>query len=243
MFLLQESPPSPIDHLALDEAMVEFAELQEDSGLEILRIWEMPSYCVLLGRGSKVSMEVHRTETESKGVPILRRSSGGATVVGGPGCLMYSVLLSYARRPMLRSLDEAHRLVVGRLRDALSPLLGGGEPQLQGTCDLTWRGLKFSGNALRCKREFLLYHGTILYDFPLDLISRYLLDPPRQPDYRQRRSHRDFVTNVPVDPKSVGRGLIEVWQANSPAPSIPTDLIQRLKTTRYDNPAWHRVYE
>ncbi len=203
----------------------------------------MPSYCVVLGRGSKVSLEVDLATTESEDIPILRRSSGGATVVGGPGCLMYSVLLSYERRPHLRSLDEAHRLVVGNLKKALDPLLDARELQLQGTCDLTWRGLKFSGNALRCKREFLLYHGTVLYKFPLDLISRYLLDPPRQPDYRQRRSHEEFVTNIPVDPHAVARRLIEVWEAHSPAPIIPQDLIERLKTTRYDNPEWHRVYE
>ena len=44
----------------------------------------------------------------------------------------------------------------------------------------------------------LLYHGTVLYDFNLELIDECLTMPPRVPDYRASRDHRDFVTNLPL---------------------------------------------
>ena len=45
--------------------------------------------------------------------------------------------------------------------------------------DLVLGDLKFSGNSARCRRRWLLYHGTLLYDFPLALVARCLKMPPR----------------------------------------------------------------
>ena len=46
----------------------------------------------------------------------------------------------------------------------------------QGTSDLAIGDLKFSGNSARCRRRWLLYHGTLLYDFPLSLVAQCLQD-------------------------------------------------------------------
>jgi len=69
---------------------------------------------------------------------------------------------------------------------------------MRGTSDLAVAERKFSGNSSRVKRGHLLYHGTLLYDFPLGLISDCLRTPPRQPHYRERRSHGEFVNNIPA---------------------------------------------
>jgi lipoate-protein ligase A len=36
---------------------------------------------------------------------------------------------------------------------------------------------KFSGNAQRRKRDFLIFHGTFLLNFDLQLIAKYLCRP------------------------------------------------------------------
>ena len=54
---------------------------------------------------------------------MIRRTSGGATIVTGPGCLMYALVLSYDLRPELRSIDAAHRFVFTRLATALQSLV------------------------------------------------------------------------------------------------------------------------
>jgi lipoate-protein ligase A len=85
--------------------------------------------------------------------------------------------------------------------------------QLEGTCDLTLGGKKCSGNAVRYKRNWVLYHGTLLYHFPLELISRYLAMPPRMPDYRANRNHESFVANLNCDPTQLKTALRRAWNA------------------------------
>ena len=186
MKLLEYSPSTPEENLALDEAILEQAECGAGPS-EVLRLWEPSSPLVVVGRSSRVTVEVNQVACEQAGIPILRRCSGGAAVVTGPGCLMYSVVLAYRQRPELRMLDQAHGFVLGVMSRALSGLAS--DVVLRGTSDLARGDRKFSGNSLRCKREHLLYHGTILYNFPLDLIGRYLGIPPRQPAYRQQRTY------------------------------------------------------
>ena len=141
----------------------------------------------------------------------MRRASGGAAIVAGPGCLMYAVVLSYADRPALRAVEAAHRFVLDTLACALQPLVG--DVRRRGTSDLALGDLKFSGNSLRCRRQALLYHGTLLYDFDLSLIETCLTMPPRQPEYRHGRSHRQFVTNLPTTASALRTALVGTWGA------------------------------
>jgi lipoate-protein ligase A len=231
------------ENLALDEALLDEAERLEAETLaagggEVLRLWESPATAVILGRSSRAGDEANLDLCEAENVPVLRRTSGGCAVVIGPGCLMYSAVLSYERHPQLRILDEAHRFVMQRLQQALAGLLDG--VQFAGTCDLTWRGRKFSGNSLRCKRSHLLYHGTLLYDFPVAAIARYLRTPPREPEYRAARPHHDFVTNVPVDPKRLKERLSAAFAASTPRGAWPVEQVAQLMATRYGRPEWHR---
>jgi lipoate-protein ligase A len=111
--------------------------------------------------------------------------------------------------------------------------------QLAGTSDLVRRDRKFSGNSLRCRREHLLYHGTVLYDFPLPWISRFLRHPPRQPAYRRQRAHAAFVDNVPVGKEALITSLRESWQATAMIPTWPRELVAQLVASRYSQAAWN----
>lgn len=258
-------------NVAWDEACVELADeiLHEQEGanerkgehstlspLEVLRVWSFDSPVVVMGRASRVGEEVCLERCNADGVPVLRRASGGSTIVAGPGCLMYSVQVSYAQRPAWRSLDQAHGEVMRRIRDAVTASLavfGLEKPiALQGTCDLTDGAYKFSGNALRCKRHAMIYHGTILLDMPLEWIDRYLLEPPRQPEYRERRPHGSFVRNLlhatsidrMIFERELTRQLRRAWQAVDPWEAFPyeerlTAWVDHLMQTRYTQPTWH----
>ena len=151
---------------------------------EVLRLWESRQPMVVVGRGSHVAQEVDLAACRRDGVPVLRRTSGGGAIVNGPGCLMYALVLSYALRPRLRAIDVAHRHVLETLAGALRQFSA--DVVCRGTSDLAMGELKFSGNSLRVRRTHLLYHGTLLYDFSLGAIGRYLVEPPRQPEYRHR---------------------------------------------------------
>ncbi|MBI1248848.1 lipoate--protein ligase family protein [bacterium] len=235
MQLLDLTLATPEENLALDEALLIQAEEQE-SPCEVLRIWEPDQPLVVIGRASKIDEEVDTEVCRERNVPVLRRASGGAAVVTGPGCLMYAVVLSYELRPQLAALDVCHQFVMGRIQRTLAkevPEIG-----FQGTCDLTLEGRKFSGNSLRCKRRSLIYHGTLLYDFDLKLIHQLLRTPPRMPDYRQERSHESFVTNVPIARETIRERLVEAWPTNGEMTDWPKDLTDRLVAEKYIKNEW-----
>lgn len=108
-----------------------------------------------------------------------------------------------------------------------------------GTCDLTLEGRKFSGNALRVRRECLLYHGTILYDYPLEKIGRYLGRPARQPDYRKDRPHDAFVCNLPATVEKIRESLRRSWGADEARLRWPDDDVQRLVQQKYLQHTWN----
>jgi lipoate-protein ligase A len=242
MLLLDLSLPTPAENLALDEALLDSADEQtggQPAAPELLRLWECPQTAVVLGRSGKVAEEVELAACEAAGVRVLRRTSGGGTVLLGPGCLMYSLLLSYEQRPHLRALDQAHHEVLSTLAAAVNRLCPELKCEPRGTSDLVSGNRKFSGNSLRCKRNYLLYHGTLLYDFDLPRIEQLLKPPPRQPVYREQRRHGEFVMNLPLAVGDLRKALIQAWQANDIATSWPQELTRQLLRDRYAQWAWN----
>lgn len=235
MQLLNLTLPSAEENLALDEALLETAEssLEHD---EVLRFWESPQTCVVLGRGSPYEQEVNRSYCRENDIPVLRRCSGGATVVAGPGCLMYALLLDYRKRPELRMLDVAHQFVMGKMIGAFQRL--GVAMTMEGTCDLVVEGRKVSGNALRCKRNYMLYHGTLLFDLSIDTIAQCLHRPVRQPEYREDRSHQEFLGRLPMDAGSMITAIALEWMAVRPMTQWPVELTQQLATQKYGDSTW-----
>jgi lipoate-protein ligase A len=253
MYFHEYTCSEPVENLAWDEALLEGCE--ESAGREVLRVWEMPRPCVVVGRASRLDLEVYVDRCREDGIPILRRMSGGSSIVAGPGCLMYSVLLSLQERPACRQVDAAHRTVMERTRWGVQNLLDrygiDGQLAIEGICDLTWNGYKISGNALRVKRHWIMYHGTILLTMPLEWIPRYLKVPPRQPEYRSGREHDRFVTSLrsaieshPDSSTQLSRALAIAWDAYAPWSEHPLagsieELTRGWMDRRYSDPIWH----
>lgn len=238
MRLLDLTLPTAAENLALDEALLDSVD-DVPAAPEVLRLWECPQRAVVLGRSCKVTEEVRVAACETAGVPILRRTSGGGTVLIGPGCLQYSLRLSYERRPQLRLLDEAHRFVLTKVAKAVNACLGNEQVSLRGTSDLTIGEQKVSGNSLRCKRHWLLYHGTLLYRFDPSLVQSLLLPPPRQPEYRAGRKHEAFIANVSVGAGDLKTSLARAWEADTPLAEGPLELARELLVQRYQSREWN----
>ncbi len=190
--------PTPQENIAFDDVLFRMAEKQEAG--EYLRFWESSRHFIVLGRIGREDLDVNSTAAQKDNIPVLRRSSGGGTVLQGPGCLNYSLVLSKQKRPELNDLRQSYTWISLRVVDALRQ--AGVEAYFRPTSDLaTGAGeKKFSGNAQRRGKHYILHHGTILYNFDLSLISRYLKMPLDIPAYRKGRPHTDFVTNIPIDP-------------------------------------------
>lgn len=211
--LLDCTLSTPQANLSRDASLL--AELEEvggsDGSPETLRFWESPTYCVVLGHGSRPEEEVNLAASYQAQVPVLRRSSGGCAVLLGPGCLNFALVLSLRVRPELQDVRRSWEWTLSRLGAALRY---SGVARAD-TSDLTLGGKKFSGSAQRRTRHALLHHGTILYDFDLPRMSRFLKEPARQPRYRSRRPHDQFLCNLPLPPGEIRTRLANAWVESS----------------------------
>ena len=197
MQLKDISFPTPQENISFDEALFQLADKKNND--EYLRFWESPVYFIVLGRIGKAEDDVDLALAQADGVPVLRRTSGGGTVVQGKGCLNYTLVLSKQNHPVLNDLHASYAWISAKVIDALKPL--GVEAAFRPFSDiaLTASEKKFSGNAQHRGKTHILHHGTILYDFDLDLITRYLKMPKDTPVYRNSRKHKDFIANISID--------------------------------------------
>lgn len=225
-------------NLAVDEALLD--EIERQGGPPTLRIWEPATPGVILGASSRLQEEVHVAACLQDSVPILRRASGGGTVVIGPGALNLTLVLPIGAASGFGAVDLAQRFILERVAEALRdrddlPVV------VQGSGDLTLGRRKFSGSAQRRLRRHFLVHATILYRFPLSLISRYTALPRRQPAYRAGRSHDDFVTNLPLSRDRLIATLQAAWlPGDRPAlpATVPEPAVRRLLLAKYADPEW-----
>jgi len=205
--------PTPLENIKYDDVLLSLAEKQERG--EFLRFWESPAVFIVMGLTGRAEIDVNEVTAQQDRIPVLRRSSGGGTVVQGAGCLNYALVLSKQKYPELNDLRQSYTLVSAKLGEALRR--AGVEAFFRPTSDLATgkQEKKFSGNAQRRSKHYILHHGTILYKFDLGLISRYLRMPQDIPEYRKARPHTDFVTNVAIDPRVFKACLAEIFHASA----------------------------
>ena len=228
--------PTPGENLACDEALLDSAERGDGRGM--LRFWESPSHFVVLGYANKAADEVNLEACRAHGVPVLRRCTGGGTVLQGPGCVSYSLILPIEDAGPLAGITGANRFIMEQHRRALTALLG--RPvAVEGHTDLAIDGRKFSGNAQRRKRTHLLFHGSFLLGFDLPLIAAFLLPPPRQPEYRRGRGHLDFLTRLDVAREDLQSALRRAWNAKPAIVEPAKAIIARLVSEKYSRNEWN----
>ena len=228
--------PTPEENLACDEVLLDLCEAGNSD--EVLRLWALPRYFVVLGYANKAASEVNLPYCRKLSVPVLRRCTGGGTVLQGPGVLNYSLILRLDDSGPCHSIPATNQFILERHRDALARLVMA-PVEWRGQTDLAIGGLKFAGNAQRRRRRFLLFHGSFLLHLDIGLLEKLLPQPSRQPDYRINRSHSDFLININVPDHALKAALGKVWNATVPLAPIPFDQIDILTREKYALDEWN----
>jgi lipoate-protein ligase A len=84
----------------------------------------------------------------------------------------------------------------------------------------------------------MLFHGTFLLAFDIELIERTLAIPAKQPAYRRNRSHRDFLTNIAVEAAAIKQALKRAWGAGAVLRQAPRQRIDSLIREKYATDEW-----
>ncbi len=172
-----------LDQLHLEEALT-----REGDGLYCLINWGAPP-AIVLGISGKIE-EVNLDEAERLQIPLIRRFSGGGTVVIDEETLLTSLIgpkeaLGFPcfPEPLMRwSADlygEALRLPGFSLRHN----------------DYTLGERKCAGNAQYLTKSRFIHHTSFLFDLnPKHMHCLHM--PSRTPPYRAGRSHLDFLSTL-----------------------------------------------
>lgn len=224
---------TPADYLACEEVLLDACESGRSD--ELLWCWEPRAPFIVLGYSNPVRSEVNVPACRARGVPLLRRISGGGTVLQGPGCVNFSLYLDLSRTACAGpSLTTA--FVLDRHRQALAGLLP--QPlEIQGG-DLALGGRKCSGSAQRRRQRYALFHGTFLLSVNLELMDAVLPMPSHQPAYRNGRAHREFLTSLPLTTAELIRSLRAAWSATALLPPPSASEIRRLADAKYGTAEW-----
>ena len=233
------------ENIACDEALLEAAE--EGSSGEVLRFWEPTEYFVVVGYANKVATEVNLDFCRRQGINVFRRCTGGGTVLQGPGCLNYSLILQLPNESgasethPLHSISSTNRFILSKHQAVLASVLR--KPvEIQGHTDLAITGVKFSGNAQRRKRHFLIFHGTFLLDLDISFMEQVLPLPSKQPSYRENRDHRAFLMNLNIPPATIKKTLQSAWNAFEPISTLPNARINSFVSNKYSKDDWNHKY-
>ena len=237
-------PQSSAENLAADEALLDWCETGH--GDETLLFWEPRETFVVVGYANKVGIEVNVAACEAKRIPIFRRCSGGGTVVQMPGGLNYSLILRINETGPTQNIATANQFIMEKNREAIESLADEFKIKnsklkisVRGHTDLCLGDLKFAGNSQRRRKNFLLFHGTLLLDCDLSLVSELLQIPSLQPDYRASRSHTEFVTNLNLPAEKVKTALVAAWNADEELKNPPLEEISKLAREKYSTREWN----
>jgi lipoate---protein ligase len=162
------------------------------SGRAAVHVYPHPGVAVVLGRGGRADVETRPEVIASDDVPLLRRRGGGCAVVLDRGNL---VVAAAWPEPGVGGITSAFAAASEAVIAALGEIGVPGVHQA-GVSDLALADRKLGGACIWRTRGLFYYATTLLVRPDWTLIDRYLPHPPREPEYRRGRAHRDFLTSL-----------------------------------------------
>lgn len=141
---------------------------------------------VVIGRAQNPWIEADIRFLHANHIPLVRRQSGGGTVVHDIGNLNFSFL-----SPKAYFDKEAN---IKSVQHALLTL--GLQVDIADRCDLFVKDNKISGSAFRETRQNCFHHGTLLIHSDLDFLKRCLKVPAHKIVSKSIPSRRSSVINL-----------------------------------------------
>ena len=143
---------------------------------------------VVMGAAGKTHLEVYPEHMD--GIALYKRKGGGGTVLLGPETIVVTVHAGvsnpFGNQAYFKAINGAMIQVFQSWRNLAF--------QQKGLSDIAVDERKIVGTSIYRRKQYLLYQASILVKLNMPLMEKVLKPPPRQPDYRRNRDHRQFVT-------------------------------------------------
>jgi lipoate---protein ligase len=185
--MTKQSPEINIQPYSFDDDIIEAAK---NSPVPQIKIYRPDKIQVVLGKGSNPEKELNIDACINDGVEILRRHGGGCAVVLDSGNVIVSVAF---KAPGIGQNNKYFKIISDWLINGLEKV-GIKGVHHDGISDLVINDKKVAGSCIYRTKGLLYYAATILFKANLELIKKYLKQPPREPEYRKSRRHTEFLT-------------------------------------------------
>jgi len=154
--------------------------------------WGPATPAAVLGTSGKVNLDVNEEYCRSRGVQIVRRYSGGGTVLVNRGTLVLSLICD--SRTLGDEFKPWPREIMQWTHELYEPVFGRGF-QLQNH-DYALGDRKFGGNAQKVSGHWFVHHTVMLWEADFQEMGRALKLPPKRPDWRRDRTHEEFLCTL-----------------------------------------------
>ena len=248
--LIRDRPREPVMQMAMDQALND--AVAQGRLLPTLRIWDWSAPAVILGRFQSLSQEVHAERARSLGFTLVRRCTGGGTMVIQPDwAITYSL---YLPLDFVKGTDliDSYRICDYWLVRGLR--MQGIQAGWQGMNDIASPRGKMGGAAQRRLPAGsrgpggLLHHTTLSYSVDPDLMAQVLKVDPAKFHDKAVTSVRSRVDPIDRQTRLSRRSLIDALletlpslvsdlRISSPAPEVE-QRARTLAQQRYGRGEW-----
>lgn len=243
MRIIHNTSLAPYFNLAAEEYLL------ENTRGDIFMLWRNAS-SVIIGRNQNSWAEVNTDVTESRGVTVVRRLTGGGAVFHDLGNVNFTFITDADD-------TDAPTIDFGRFVAPVITALGGLgiTASADGRNDILSEGFKISGNAQcrhRCAdgRQRIMHHGTLLYDADMGNLADTLkvsADKLRSKGIRSvssRVKNIRAIGDIPMDTEEFLGYLLDFAEMEygckaEPLTDDETRLISALAEAKYSTWEWN----
>ena len=155
----------------------------------------------MLGASNKAKDAVNKEPTLQDNITVLKRRTGGQTVMLTPNNLIISAVITDEN--IMKPKDVFNRFnshIIGAIAKNHTKKF-----TTRGISDIALGEMKILGSSMYRGKGYLFYHAVLNFNEPSTTFQKYLTHPNNEPGYRKGRMHHEFVTSLKETgyPKSI----------------------------------------
>jgi len=154
-------------------------------------IWIPDKIYIVLGQRDLLETAV-KVYNISEDIEILKRPSGGHAVVLTPKTIIVSMRITNdSFKNIKKVFIYCNEIIIEALQNQ-----GVNDLSIKGISDICIGDYKIAGSSMYNGREYIVFHAVINVSENPDFIEELLKHPETEPEYRAKRSHKDFVSSL-----------------------------------------------
>ena len=182
MRLLLNTQTDPAYNLALEEL------LASESREETLMLWRNDN-AIIVGRNQNTAAEIDADFVRENHIQVVRRMTGGGAVYHDLGNINYTIIAP--GRQLEHEAFSRNATVIVKVLNSY-----GLDAGFQGRNDILLDGRKISGSAKCVLNDRTLFHGTLLFDADLSVLTQALTPDESKIASKGIKSVRSRVANI-----------------------------------------------